>query len=140
MKTNSPFWVGNRSSTVTLTNRPYCQNLYTGEPHYIREMGNPKIDWHITNLNIKRPRITVNLRIGSWKMAIFQLYLRKIADEKASYNKGCLYLILLIFLVMFGIVFDSHSNFLWRLFNSRYSTSNTTRWCTIYRYCLFFTK
>jgi len=34
------------------------------------EMGTPKIVSLITNLHIKRPRITVNLRIGSRKTAI----------------------------------------------------------------------
>jgi len=33
----------------------------------MREIGTPKIGSHITNLHIKRPRITINLRIGSRK-------------------------------------------------------------------------
>jgi len=33
----------------------------------MREIGTPKIGSHITNLHIKRPRITVNLRIGCRK-------------------------------------------------------------------------
>jgi hypothetical protein len=32
----------------------------TGGPRYMREIGTPKIDSHITNLHIKRPRMTVN--------------------------------------------------------------------------------
>jgi hypothetical protein len=32
----------------------------TGTPRYIREIGTPKIDLHITNLHIKRPLMTVN--------------------------------------------------------------------------------
>jgi len=43
------------------------------------------------NLNIKRPRITVNQRIGSIKEAISGFHLCKIADKKTAYNEGCLY-------------------------------------------------
>jgi len=32
----------------------------TGGPCYMREIGTPKIDWHIMNLHLKRPKITVN--------------------------------------------------------------------------------
>jgi len=32
----------------------------TGGPRYVREIGTPKIGSHIMNLNIKRPRITIN--------------------------------------------------------------------------------
>jgi hypothetical protein len=32
----------------------------TGGPHYMREIGTPKIGSHIMNSNIKRPRMTVN--------------------------------------------------------------------------------
>jgi hypothetical protein len=32
----------------------------TGGPRYIREIGTPKIGWHIMNSHIKRPTITVN--------------------------------------------------------------------------------
>ncbi len=39
----------------------------TDGPRYMREIGTPKIGSNITNLHIKRPRITVNLRIGSRK-------------------------------------------------------------------------
>jgi len=35
------------------------------------EIGTPKIGSHITNLHIKRPRITVNKRIGSRKKGHF---------------------------------------------------------------------
>jgi hypothetical protein len=41
----------------------------TGGPRYMREIGTPKIGLHITNLHIKRPRITVNQRIGYRKEA-----------------------------------------------------------------------
>ncbi len=67
----------------------------TGGPRYIREIGTPKIGSHIMNSNIKRPRITVNLRIGSRKMAIFQLHIQKITDKKAAYNEGRLYRLLM---------------------------------------------
>jgi len=42
----------------------------TGGPCYIREIGTPKMGSNIKNLHIKRPRITVNQRIGSRKEAI----------------------------------------------------------------------
>jgi len=32
----------------------------TSGPHYMREIGNPKICLHITNSHIKRPTMTVN--------------------------------------------------------------------------------
>ena len=54
----------------------------------MREIGTQKIGSHIMNLHIKRPRITVNLRIGSRKMAISQSHIRKIADKKVAYNEG----------------------------------------------------
>jgi len=57
----------------------------------MREIGTQKIGSHIMNSHIKRPRITVNLRIGSRKMAISQSHLREIADKKVAYNKGRLY-------------------------------------------------
>jgi len=57
----------------------------------MREIGTPKIGSHITNLHIKRPRITLNLRIGSKKTAISQSHILEIADKKAAYNEGCLY-------------------------------------------------
>ncbi len=31
----------------------------TGGPRYMREIVTPKIDWHIMNSHIKRPRLTV---------------------------------------------------------------------------------
>ncbi len=57
----------------------------------MREIGTPKIGSHIMNSHIKRPRITVNLRIGSRKKAISGLHIREIADKKTTYNEGCLY-------------------------------------------------
>ncbi len=57
----------------------------------MREVGTPKIGWHITNSHIKRPRLTVNQRIGSRKEAISGLHVCKIADKKPAYNKGRLY-------------------------------------------------
>jgi len=40
----------------------YCTgaNHNTGGPRYMQEIGTPKIDSHITNLHIKRPRMNVN--------------------------------------------------------------------------------
>ncbi len=52
----------------------------TGGPHYMREIGAPKIGSHITNSHIKRPIVTVNQRIGSRKRAISGSHIRKIAD------------------------------------------------------------
>ncbi len=57
----------------------------------MREIGTPKIGSHITNSNIKRPRVTVNHRIGSRKEAISGLHICKIADKKTAYNEGHLY-------------------------------------------------
>jgi len=58
----------------------------------MREIGTPKIGSHITNLHIKRPRITVNLRIGSRKTtAISQSHICEIVTKKAAYNEGRLY-------------------------------------------------
>jgi len=52
----------------------------------MREIGTPKIGSHI-----KRPRITVNQRIGSTKKAISGSHICEIADKKTTYNEGCLY-------------------------------------------------
>ncbi len=57
----------------------------------MREIGARKIGSHITNLHIKRPRVTVNHRIGSRKEAISGSHICKIADKKTAYNEGCLY-------------------------------------------------
>jgi hypothetical protein len=51
-------------------------------------------------LQIKRPRITLNLRIGSRKMAISQLHIRKIADKKVACKEGCLHSVLLEMIIM----------------------------------------
>jgi len=45
-----------------------------------------------TNSHTNRPRMTVNQRIGSRKEAIAGSHIRKIADKKAVYNEGCLYI------------------------------------------------
>jgi len=42
-----------------------ARNQGTGGPRYMREIGTQKIGSHITNSHIKRPRVTVNHRIGS---------------------------------------------------------------------------
>jgi len=57
----------------------------------MREIGTPKIGSHISNSHIKRPRITVNQRIGSRKEGISASHIREIADKKTTYNEGCLY-------------------------------------------------
>ncbi len=62
----------------------------TGGPRYIREIGTQKIGSHITNSHIKRPRVTVNHRIGSRKEVISGLHICEIADKKTAYNEGCL--------------------------------------------------
>jgi len=54
----------------------------------MQEMGTPKIGSHIMKSIIKRPRITINYRIGSRKKAIFQSYICEIADKKIAYNEG----------------------------------------------------
>jgi len=57
----------------------------------MQEIGTPKIGSHITNSNIKSPRITVNQRIGYRKEAISGSHIREIADKKTAYNEVCLY-------------------------------------------------
>ncbi len=54
----------------------------------MREIGTPKIGSHIMNSHIKRPRITVNERIGSRKKVIFGSHIRQIADKKTAFNEG----------------------------------------------------
>ena len=49
-------------------------------PRHIRGIGTPKFGFHIRNLQIKRPRITINLRIGSRKMSSSQSHICKIVD------------------------------------------------------------
>jgi len=39
----------------------------------MQELGTPKIGSHIINLHIKRPRITINKRIGSRKKGHFSI-------------------------------------------------------------------
>jgi len=56
----------------------------------MREIGTQKIGSHITNSHIKRPRVTVNHRIGYRKEAISGSHICEIADKKTAYN-GCLY-------------------------------------------------
>jgi len=58
----------------------------------MREIGTQKIGSNITNSHIKRPRVTVNQRIGSRKEVISGLHIREIADKKTAYNEGCLYI------------------------------------------------
>ncbi len=60
----------------------------------MREIRTQKIGSNIANSHIKRPRVTVNQRIGSRKEAISGLHMREIADKKTTYNEGCLYLLL----------------------------------------------
>jgi len=57
----------------------------------MREIGTPKIDSHIMNSHIKRPRMTDNWRIGSRIKVISGLHIREIADKKTAYNEGRLY-------------------------------------------------
>ncbi len=52
----------------------------------MQEKGTPKIGWHIVNSHIKRPRMTVNYRIGSRKKAISGSHIREIADKKTAYK------------------------------------------------------
>jgi len=61
---------------------------YTGGPRYLREIGTPKIGMHITNLHIKRPRITINFRVGSRKMAISQLHVSKMQIKRLHITRA----------------------------------------------------
>ncbi len=63
----------------------------------MQEIGTPKIGWNKMILHIKRPRITVNYRIGSIKKHISQLHIPEIADKKTSYNKGKILLNIIFF-------------------------------------------
>jgi len=46
---------------MDLTNAKDLQkNINTGGPRYMLEIGTPKIESHITNSHIKRPRMTVD--------------------------------------------------------------------------------
>jgi hypothetical protein len=73
----------------SLTERYFNIDLNnTGGPRYMREIGTQQIGSNIMNSNIKKTRITVNLRIGLRKMAISQLHICKIADKKVAYNEG----------------------------------------------------
>ncbi len=82
----------NSRSPYSRSNPPHvCLYSYTGGPRYMREIGTPKIGSHIMNWHIKRPKITVNQRIGSRKEAISGFYICKIADKKTTYNESCLY-------------------------------------------------
>jgi len=56
------------------------------------EIGTPKTGSHMMYLHIKRPRITVNQRIGSRKEAISGSHILEIADKKTAYDEGCLYM------------------------------------------------
>jgi len=51
----------------------------------MREIGTQKIGSNITNSSIKRPRVTVNQRIGSRKEAISGSQKREIADKETAY-------------------------------------------------------
>jgi len=53
----------------------------------MREIGTPNIGSHITNLHIKRPRITVNKRIGSRKRP-FLNRIFAIADKKIKITRA----------------------------------------------------
>jgi len=57
----------------------------------MREIGTPKIGSNIMNSHLKRPRMTVNKRIGSRKKAISGSHICEIADKKTAYNEGRLY-------------------------------------------------
>ncbi len=93
----------------------------------MREIGTPKIGSNITNLHIKRPRITVNQRIGYRKEAISGSHVREIADKKTAYNEVCLYCCFILgitriskinvfshTLIQKNCYLNSHGNNLWK--------------------------
>jgi len=43
------------------------------------------------NSRIKRPKITINLRIGSRKKTIFHTHISEMEDKKTAYNEGRVY-------------------------------------------------
>ena len=58
-----------------------------GGPRYMQVIGTSKIGLHITNSHIQRPRMTVNLRIGSRRPFLNRLY-AKLQIKKTAYNEG----------------------------------------------------
>jgi len=56
----------------------------------MRETGTQKIGSHITNLHIKRPRVTVNQRIGSRKEAEFIIFEHVLRMWKSVDEEVCL--------------------------------------------------
>jgi len=61
--------------------------VITVGPRYMREIGTPKIGSNIMNSHLKRPRMTVNKRIGSRKKAISGSHICEIADKKMNFIK-----------------------------------------------------
>jgi len=66
----------------------------------MRGIWTPKINSHIINSHIKRPRMTDNQRIGSRKKVISGSHIREIADKKTAYNEGRLYLLVDVLLAL----------------------------------------
>jgi hypothetical protein len=60
-------------------------------PRYMQWIGTEKFGSHITNLHIKRPRMTVNWGMLSRKMPNLQLQTREFANKKTDYNEVCLF-------------------------------------------------
>jgi len=54
----------------------------------MQEIGTTKIGLNITNLQIKRPRIPVNQRIGSRKEAISGSHVFEIADKRPHIKRA----------------------------------------------------
>ena len=52
------------------------------------------------NSHMKKPRMTVNYRIGSRKVANSQSHIREIGDKRTAYNEGRLYLFFLFCLFL----------------------------------------
>ncbi len=66
--------------------------VYMWTSLYLIERGPKELRLYITNLHIKRPRMTVNWGIRSRKMFNFQLQMLEFSDKKAVYNEVRLYL------------------------------------------------
>ncbi len=64
----------------------FLRKICTGGPRYMRQIGTVEYDLHITSSNIKRPRMTINQRMGSINKDHSQSLIHKFADKKTAYN------------------------------------------------------
>jgi len=70
----------------------------------MREIGTPKIGWHVTNLHIKRPRITVNKRIDSRKRPLLDRIYMKSQIRRPHIPRAACTILFLLYFVKFRIL------------------------------------